>query len=88
MDIKEKINIVTSHLLLKKQKTELELERFINDDNSIEELCDGVEKRLNEYRDSISNVTLWLDFIEPVNEPEEGNNNKEEKIENGKHESN
>lgn len=76
MDIKEKINIVTSHLLLKKQKTELELERFINGDNTIDELCGGVEKRLNEYRDSVANVTLWLDFIKPVNEPEEGNNNK------------
>ena len=87
MSIEEKINIVTSHLLLQKQKAELELERFINSDSTIEELCKGVEERINKYRDTTSNISLWLDFVEPINNPEEDNNIKE-KVENGKHESN
>jgi len=75
MDVKTKIGIITNHLILEKTKAEAELERFVNSDVPIDEICSKIGGKLNNYRDSISNFTLWLEFIEPIdNKPEEGNN--------------
>jgi len=75
MDIKTKLGIITNHLVLEKTKAEAELERFVNSDLPINQICEEIGVKLNNYRDSISNVTLWLEFIEPIdNKPEEGNN--------------
>ena len=76
MDVKEKINIVTKHLVLEKEKNTLELERFINTDTSIDELTNEITGKINKYRDSISNLTIWLEFIDPISNPNEGNENK------------
>lgn len=74
MDTQKKIEIITNHLLLEKKKSELELERFINSDSSIQEICTNIGDKLNNYRNTIANVSLWLEFLEPLNKPEEGNN--------------
>jgi hypothetical protein len=74
MDTQKKIDIITNHLVLEKRKSELELERFINSDISVEEICENINNKLNNYRNTIANVSLWLEFLEPSNKPEEGNN--------------
>lgn len=75
MSIKDKIELITNHLMLEKKRNELELERFVNSDIPLEDLCSNITTKLNDYRNSINNVTLWLDFIGPINNnPEEGEN--------------
>ena len=63
MNKDEKINLITSHLILEKQKSELELERFLNSDISINELCGNISNKINDYRNSISNISVWVEFI-------------------------
>jgi hypothetical protein len=75
MKAEEKVNIVTKKLLLDKDKCSLELERFINSDIPIEQLTEQITDKLNDYRDSIANIQLWLEFMEPNNNSEEGENN-------------
>lgn len=70
----EKVNIITKKLLLEKEKNELELERFINSDIPINELTEGITEKLNNYRDSISNIQLWLEFIDSDNNSKGGEN--------------
>jgi hypothetical protein len=68
MDVIEKFELLTTHLTLEKRKKELELERFINDNNlSIGDICENLNNKLNDYRNSIENLKIWLDFIEPIN---------------------
>ena len=70
IEIKQKFNLLTNHLILDKEKKQLELERFINDNNlSVDVMCNDIASKLNDYRDSIKNLEIWLEFIEPVNEP-------------------
>ena len=76
MDTQKKLDIITNHLLLEKKKAELELERFINIDTSVDNICNGISQKLDNYRNTIANVSLWLEFLEPSNKPEEGINNK------------
>jgi hypothetical protein len=73
MDTQKKLEIITNHLLLEKKKAELELERFINSDASVDDICKNIEDKLNNYRNTIANVSIWLEFLEPSNKPEEGN---------------
>lgn len=68
MDVIEKFELLTTHLTLEKRKKELELERFINDNNlSIDSICENLTNKLNDYRNSIENLKIWLEFIEPIN---------------------
>ena len=73
MDVKQKFNLITNHLMLEKEKKHLELERFINDDDvNINTVCELTSKRLQEYRESINNLDTWMELIEPINnKPEE-----------------
>lgn len=70
MNRDDKISVITNHLVLKKQKSELELERFLNSDISVDELCDGIEDKLVEFKNSISNISMWLEFTGVQNNPE------------------
>jgi len=70
MNREDKISVITNHLVLKKQKSELELERFLNSDISVDELCDGIEDKLVEFKNSISNISMWLEFTGVQNNPE------------------
>jgi hypothetical protein len=70
MDTQKKLDLITNHLVLEKKKAELDLESFINNTNSIEEICVKIENKLDRYRNTIANVTLWLEFLEPTNKPE------------------
>jgi len=73
MDVGQKFTLLTNHLVLEKEKKKIELERFINDNNlSIDDICDSISKKLNDYRDSINNLETWMELIEPVNNPEKG----------------
>lgn len=74
MDAQKKIDVITNHLLLEKNKAELELERFINSDISVDDICNNISYKLNRYRETIANVSLWFEFLEPANKPEQGNN--------------
>jgi hypothetical protein len=74
MDSNTKIEIITNYLILQKRKQELELERFINSGVSIDELCSGVEERLDKYRASTANISLWLEMVGSNNNPEGDNN--------------
>jgi hypothetical protein len=69
MTREEKINIITNHLVLQKQKSELELERFLNSDTSIDLLCTGIEDRISTYRNNIININMWLEFVQPQDNP-------------------
>jgi len=73
MDVKQKFNLITNHLILEKEKKHLELERFINDSNSsVDVICNTIPEKLKNYRDSINNLDTWLELIEPINnKPEE-----------------
>lgn len=73
MDTQRKLDLITNHLLLEKKKAELELERFINSDISVDIICKNINDKLNNYRDTIANISLWMEFLEPSNKPEEGN---------------
>lgn len=74
MDVKQKFTLLTNHLVLEKEKKKIELERFINDNNlSIEHVCDEITNKLNDYRNSMKNLDTWMELIEPVNNPKEGN---------------
>jgi hypothetical protein len=70
MDINKKFELLTNHLVLEKEKKHLELERFINDNINIEDTCTQLSTKLNNYRDSIENLRIWLEFIEPINNTE------------------
>ena len=70
MDINKKFELLTNHLVLEKEKKHLELERFINDNINIEDTCTLLSTKLNNYRDSIENLRIWLEFIEPINNTE------------------
>jgi hypothetical protein len=67
MDINKKFGLLTNHLVLEKEKKHLELERFINDNINIEDTCSQLGGKLNDYRNSIENLRIWLEFIEPIN---------------------
>jgi len=67
MDINKKFGLLTNHLVLEKEKKHLELERFINDNINIEDTCSHLGNKLNDYRNSIENLRIWLEFIEPIN---------------------
>lgn len=69
MDKNEKINVITNHLILEKQKSELELERFLNSDISVDELCNGISDKINRYRNTVSNINMWVEFIAPQDNP-------------------
>lgn len=71
MDVKQKFNLLTSHLMLEKEKHQVELERFINDNSlGVESMCEYLPQKLDNYRNSIKNLDIWLKFIEPVDKPE------------------
>lgn len=70
MDTQRKLDLITNYLLLEKKKAELELERFINSDMSVDIICENINGKLNNYRDTIANVSLWMEFLEPSNKPE------------------
>ncbi len=73
MEVKQKFNLITNHLMLEKEKKHLELERFINnDDNDVNVVCNLIPSKLQEYRESINNLNTWMELIEPINnKPEE-----------------
>jgi len=76
MDINKKFDLLTNHLVLEKEKKHLELERFINDNIVIDDMCHDLSNKITDYRNSIDNLRIWLEFIEPINNTEknEGEN--------------
>ncbi len=70
MDINKKFELLTNHLVLEKEKKHLELERFINDNINIEDTCTQLSTKLNNYRDSIENLRIWIKFKETINNTE------------------
>ena len=73
MDINKKFELLTNHLVLEKEKKHLELERFINENINIDDMCYQLSDKINDYRNSIENLRIWLDFIEPINNTEKEN---------------